>query len=109
MILADSPDYDQIQNAVINGSESHRFVVVDRVQLSHEKDRHKVASRIQAYARTNRLDHIFVSGSLEKAVTATTKVPLGNLGRSLSARPPEFPSPLLAVSDHCPLVADINL
>jgi len=36
-------------------------------------------------------------------------VPLGNLGRALPARPPQHPEPLLAVSDHCPLVAEIDL
>lgn len=55
------------------------------------------------------LDHILVSAGLAKAVTATTKVPLGNVGRTLSPRPPQNAEPLLAVSDHCPLVADIDL
>lgn len=55
------------------------------------------------------LDHILVSDGLAKAVTATTKVPLGNLGRALSPRPPQNPEPLLAISDHCPLTADIDL
>ena len=55
------------------------------------------------------LDHILVSTGLAKAVTTTAKVALGNLGRSLSARPPEYPEPLLAASDHCPLVAEIDL
>lgn len=55
------------------------------------------------------LDHILVSAGLAKAVTATAKVPLGNLGRALPPRPPQNPDPLLAVSDHCPLVADIDL
>jgi len=35
------------------------------------------------------LDHVLVSSGLERAVISTAKVPLGNLGRSLSARPPE--------------------
>lgn len=55
------------------------------------------------------LDHILVSESLARAVTGASKVALGNFGRSLSARPPEHPEPLLAVSDHCPLVADIDV
>lgn len=55
------------------------------------------------------LDHILVSEGLAKSVTATVKVPLGNLGRALSPRPPQNPEPLLAVSDHCPLVAEIDL
>lgn len=55
------------------------------------------------------LDHILVSGELAKAVLSTTKVSIGNFGRSLSARPPQNPDPLLAVSDHCPLVAEVDL
>ena len=55
------------------------------------------------------LDHILVSDELSKAVLSTTKVPLGNFGRSLSAKPPKNPEPLLAVSDHGPLVAEIDL
>lgn len=54
-------------------------------------------------------DHIPVSDRLSKAVLSATKVPLGNFGRSLSARPPQNPEPLLVVSDHCPLVAEIEL
>lgn len=55
------------------------------------------------------LDHVLVSSGLERAVMSAAKVPLGNLGRSLSARPPEYPEPLLALSDHCPLVVEIDL
>lgn len=55
------------------------------------------------------LDHILVSDDLAKSVRATTKLPLGFLGRALSPRPPKNPEPLLAVSDHCPLVAEIDL
>ncbi|MBL8304952.1 MAG: hypothetical protein JNM26_19540 [Ideonella sp.] len=55
------------------------------------------------------LDHILVSDDLAKSVLSTTKVPIGNFGRSLSARPPQNPEPLLAISDHCPLVAEIDL
>lgn len=55
------------------------------------------------------LVHILVSDELAKSVLSTTKVPLGNFGRSMSARPPQFPEPLLAVSDHCPVVTEIDL
>ena len=55
------------------------------------------------------LDFILMSDELAKSVVSTTKVPLGNLGRSLSHCPPQNPEPLLAVSDHCPLVAEIDL
>jgi hypothetical protein len=55
------------------------------------------------------LDHVLVSDGLAKAVTSAEKVPIGNLGRALSARPPELPEPLLAVSDHCWLIAEFDL
>lgn len=55
------------------------------------------------------LDHVLVSESLSKAGAAASKVALGNFGRSLSARPPEHPDPLLAASDHCPLLVQVGL
>jgi len=55
------------------------------------------------------LVHMLVSTKLAKSVNSTTKVPLGNLGRALSPRPPQYPEPLLAVSDHCRLVAEKDL
>lgn len=55
------------------------------------------------------LDHILVSEGLAKSTGSASKVPLGNLGRALSPRPPQHPEPLLAVSDHCPLVVDLDL
>jgi endonuclease/exonuclease/phosphatase family metal-dependent hydrolase len=55
------------------------------------------------------LDYILVSQTLAGSVTSTSKVAIGNFGRSLSAKPPQHPEPLLGVSDHCPLVADIRL
>lgn len=62
-----------------------------------------------AHELSNLGDHVLVSAGLEKSVISAAKVPLGNLGRSLSARPPDYPEPLLAVSDHCPLVVEIDL
>lgn len=53
------------------------------------------------------LDHIIVSQSLAGAVRSTTKVSIGVKGTSLPPNPPKFSDPLLAVSDHCPLVAEI--
>jgi endonuclease/exonuclease/phosphatase family metal-dependent hydrolase len=55
------------------------------------------------------LDHILVSDALVRSVTSTAKVPLGLFGRSLQPRPPQDPEPTLAVSDHCPLVAELDL
>jgi hypothetical protein len=55
------------------------------------------------------LVHILVSERLAPRVVSASKVPLGNLGRALLPRPPQQPDPLLAVSDHCPQVAEIDL
>lgn len=52
------------------------------------------------------LDHILVSGGLP--ADAARKVPLGPRGRTQEARPPQHPDPLLAVSDHCPLVTRLT-
>jgi len=54
------------------------------------------------------LDFILVSKSLSPAVRTVSKVAIGALGRSLAAKPPAHPEPLLAVSDHCPIVAEID-
>lgn len=81
-----------------------------KTQLLNTEDRRVLTDRIGLGCRNPiGLDHILVSDELAKAVPSTTKGPLGNFGRSLSARPPQNPEPLLAVSDHCPLVAEINL
>lgn len=55
------------------------------------------------------LVHILVSEGLAKGVLSTSKVALGNLGRAMSAKPPQHPVPVLAVSDHCPQVTEIKL
>lgn len=55
------------------------------------------------------LVHVLVSDELATSVLSANKLPLGNFGRSLSARPPQHPEALLAVSDHCPVVAEIDL
>ncbi|GAP36531.1 endonuclease/exonuclease/phosphatase family protein [Piscinibacter sakaiensis] len=54
------------------------------------------------------LDFILVSPRLAAAVRSTQKVALGPYGRTRAAQPPEHPQPLLAVSDHCPLVAELG-
>lgn len=54
------------------------------------------------------LDHVLVSESLAPAVRAVYKVSIEQYGRSLGAKLPMYPDPLLAVSDHCPLVAEID-
>ncbi|EER62152.1 Endonuclease/exonuclease/phosphatase [Acidovorax delafieldii 2AN] len=53
------------------------------------------------------LDHILVSQSLAAAVSNTIKVSIGPFGGSLLPSV-NRPDPLLAVSDHCPLVADVQ-
>lgn len=53
------------------------------------------------------LDHILVSQSLATAVSNTRKIGIGPFGGSLLPTA-DRPDPLLAVSDHCPLVAEIR-
>lgn len=54
------------------------------------------------------LDFVLISQSLLPAVMSTDKIGIGQLGRS---RSPTLnrQDPLLAVSDHCPLVAEIGI
>lgn len=54
------------------------------------------------------LDHILVSESLAPSVRAVYKVSIEQYGRSIAPKLPMYPDPLLAVSDHCPLVAEIE-
>ena len=54
------------------------------------------------------LDHVLVSQSLVASVKSTSKVSIGSLGISLAARPPQFVDPQLAISDHCPVVTEIE-
>jgi len=54
------------------------------------------------------LDHMLVSEALAPAVRAVFKVSIEQYGRSLGPKLPAYPDPLLAVSDHCPLVAEIE-
>lgn len=55
------------------------------------------------------LDHVVVSQNLVAGVRQVVKVPIGAFGSSLPASPPKYPNPLLAVSDHCPVVMGIDL
>lgn len=55
------------------------------------------------------LDQILVSKTLIDSVTAAWKVSIGNLGISLTAKPPQHLQPLLAISDHCPAVIELDL
>ncbi|GAB4088302.1 hypothetical protein GCM10028785_09710 [Hydrogenophaga soli] len=54
------------------------------------------------------LDHILVSQNLATAVVSTNKIGIGVLGSSLQSTASR-PDPLIAVSDHCPLVTEIKL
>jgi len=54
------------------------------------------------------LDQVLVSQSLANSVVSARKLAIGFFGRSLSASPPEHPDPLLAISDHCPVVVEID-
>jgi len=55
------------------------------------------------------LDHIIVSESLAAKVRSTAKVAIGVFGASLPVSPPAHVDPVLAVSDHCPLVTEVDL
>lgn len=55
------------------------------------------------------LDHVLISEKLGPAVVEVVKVPIGVLGGSMAARPPQHPGPLLAISDHCPMVVELEL
>ena len=82
----------------------------DKIRLLTHDERRMLSDRAGLGCRNaSGLVHMLASEGLAKAATSTTKVPLGNLGRTLSPRPPQHPEPLLAVSDHCPLVAEIDL
>lgn len=54
------------------------------------------------------LDHFVISGSLQPKVKAAEKLPIGKLGGS-KAPTEGKPQPLLAVSDHCPIVLTLDL
>jgi endonuclease/exonuclease/phosphatase family metal-dependent hydrolase len=54
------------------------------------------------------LDHFVVSETLKGSVTGAKKVAIGVMGRSMAASG-KFPEPLLAVSDHCPIVMGLEL
>jgi hypothetical protein len=53
------------------------------------------------------LDHILIGTGIT-AVGDAEKVALGELGRTLPADA-AHPDPLLALSDHCPLVATLHI
>jgi endonuclease/exonuclease/phosphatase family metal-dependent hydrolase len=54
------------------------------------------------------LDHFVVSETLKTSVVGARKVAIGSFGRSMAASE-MFPEPLLAVSDHCPIVMALKL
>lgn len=54
------------------------------------------------------LDQAVVSEGLSAAVRSAVKLPIGKFGGTLAARLPAFPDPVLAVSDHCPMVVTLD-
>lgn len=54
-------------------------------------------------------DHILVSEGLIPRIRSVSKVPIGAFGESFPPKPPGNPDPVLAVSDHCPLVVELEL
>ena len=54
------------------------------------------------------LDQAVVSEGLATAVQSAIKLPIGKFGGTLAAKPPGFPDPVLAVSDHCPMIVTLD-
>ncbi len=54
------------------------------------------------------LDQVVVSEGLSAAVRSAVKLPIGKFGGTLAAKPPSFPDPVLAVSDHCPTLVTLG-
>lgn len=54
------------------------------------------------------LDHFIVSDSLKPSVKSAQKIAIGALGRSLSPKEGK-PEPLLAISDHCPILLTLDI
>lgn len=54
------------------------------------------------------LDHFVISDSLKPFVKGAQKIPIGALGRSLPPKEGK-PEPLLAISDHCPILLNVDL
>lgn len=54
------------------------------------------------------LDHMLVSKGLEPRVREVVKLSIGRLGRSMESLP-DKPEPVLAISDHCPIVATVDM
>ncbi|WP_165392228.1 endonuclease/exonuclease/phosphatase family protein [Pseudomonas tructae] len=55
------------------------------------------------------LDHVLVSQTLANGIKSVSKISIGKMGASFRANPPQYPTPVLAVSDHCPVVVEIEL
>jgi endonuclease/exonuclease/phosphatase family metal-dependent hydrolase len=54
------------------------------------------------------LDHALISQRWSAAIIEAEKLPIGRLGNTLAASD-RYPEPLLAISDHCPIVVTLNL
>ncbi len=54
------------------------------------------------------LDHFVVSSALQSKVKSAEKLPIGALGGTRTPNK-DFPQPLLATSDHCPIVLTLEL
>jgi endonuclease/exonuclease/phosphatase family metal-dependent hydrolase len=74
------------------------------------KDENKLLSGFAALGCRNPigLDHFVVSASLQAKVKSAEKVSIGRMGGSKSPIEGK-PEPLLAVSDHCPIVMTLDL
>ncbi len=76
--------------------------------LTREEGRALSASAALGCRNPIGLDHFVVANALKTNVVSAEKLPLGKLGGSMG--PVEGkPDPLLAVSDHCPIVMTVDL
>lgn len=64
--------------------------------------------RCYGYRNPIGLDRFVVSAGLARGVLGARKIGLGCLGRTLGPTA-DKPSPLLAVSDHCPIVMALRV
>ena len=55
------------------------------------------------------LDQAIVSQTLAASVRRADKLAIGKFGGTMNAKPPKFADPVLAVSDHCPMLIELLL
>lgn len=93
----------------MGGELSERLCDDAKSQVLERKQLRELASAEQMGCRNPvGLDQVVVSENLAASVRSAVKLPIGKFGGTLSAKPPNFPDPVLAVSDHCPTVLTLG-